>query len=154
MRDVLLELREKGKKLFLATNSHSEYTNLIMTVTLGEDWENFFDLICCHTRKPLFFHSQTHPFHPHDSSRLNLKGDAIHSHDDLEEGMKYIEGNSYMLTEFFKKVLIKDEVKVAYFGDNYITDTYASSQMPNWHGFAIIEEMVFYDSSYTEGVDP
>jgi len=59
-----------------------------------------------------------------------------------------------MLTEFFKKVLIKDEVKVAYFGDNYITDTYASSQMPNWHGFAIIEEMVFYDSSYTEGVDP
>jgi hypothetical protein len=55
MRKVLTKLREQGKFLFLATNSHVEYMELIMTTTLGEDWRTFFDLVTCFCCKPRFF---------------------------------------------------------------------------------------------------
>jgi len=55
LRESLIKLKRAGKKLFLATNSHTEYSNLIMTTTLGDDWRSFFDIICCYCRKPLFF---------------------------------------------------------------------------------------------------
>ena len=45
MRDVLQEMRDQGKFLFLATNSHYEPMELIMKTTLGSDWRNFFNLI-------------------------------------------------------------------------------------------------------------
>jgi FMN phosphatase YigB (HAD superfamily) len=44
LREILVTLRSKGKQVFLATNSHVEYTELIMTATLGSDWRDFFDL--------------------------------------------------------------------------------------------------------------
>lgn len=55
LRDSLTRLKKAGKKLFLGTNSHTEYSNLIMTATLGDDWRSFFDVVCCYCRKPLFF---------------------------------------------------------------------------------------------------
>lgn len=55
LRESLTKLKAAGKRMFLATNSHTEYSNLIMTTTLGEDWRTFFDVICCYCRKPLFF---------------------------------------------------------------------------------------------------
>ena len=39
-RQILVKLRELGKKIFIATNSHAEYTNLIMTHSIGEDWKS------------------------------------------------------------------------------------------------------------------
>lgn len=38
LRTTLKKLRDAGKKLFLGTNSHTEYSNVIMTATLGDDW--------------------------------------------------------------------------------------------------------------------
>lgn len=35
MRDVLAKLRQQGKFIFLATNSHWEYMELIMSTTIG-----------------------------------------------------------------------------------------------------------------------
>lgn len=55
LRTSLKKLRDAGKKLFLGTNSHTEYCNVIMTATLGDDWRSFFDVLCCYCRKPLFF---------------------------------------------------------------------------------------------------
>ena len=48
----------------------------------------------------------------------------------------------------------KEDVRIAYFGDNYISDVYSSNLMTNWHGFPIIEEMTHHDSDYAEGRDP
>jgi len=39
----------------LATNSHIEYADLIMTQTLGEDWRSLFDLSFVNAQKPGFF---------------------------------------------------------------------------------------------------
>jgi len=49
-----MKLRALGKKLFLGTNSHYEYSQLIMSVTLGEDWEDLFDVVVMNCRKPAF----------------------------------------------------------------------------------------------------
>jgi hypothetical protein len=38
LKEVLLKLRAKGKKLFMATNAHVEYFSLVMQETFGEDW--------------------------------------------------------------------------------------------------------------------
>lgn len=44
-KSMLIKLRDMGKKTFLATNSHAEYMNLIMTHSIGDDWKDYFDLI-------------------------------------------------------------------------------------------------------------
>lgn len=46
LRSSLEKLRANGKRLFLATNSHEEYMELIMSQTLGPDWKTLFDLSC------------------------------------------------------------------------------------------------------------
>jgi hypothetical protein len=38
---MLKKLKDMGKKVFVATNSHAEYTNVIMTASIGEDWRDF-----------------------------------------------------------------------------------------------------------------
>lgn len=75
---MLTKLRESGKKLFIATNSHTEYSNLIMSTTIGEDWLKFFDLACCYCRKPVFFTGNEAPFYAFDPSKKNLKGKMIY----------------------------------------------------------------------------
>lgn len=43
---------------------------------------------------------------------------------------------------------------MAFFGDQYITDVFASSTNPGWDGFAVVEELSQYDRSLEGGVDP
>jgi hypothetical protein len=54
-------LVSKGKKLFLATNSHQEFGELIMQTTLGDDWQSLFELSLANCLKPGFFTKQN-PF--------------------------------------------------------------------------------------------
>ena len=61
LRERLEILRSKGMHLFLGTNSHQEYMNLIMKSTLGDGWEQIFDLNVANCRKPLFFRSTDNP---------------------------------------------------------------------------------------------
>ena len=46
-----------GTKVFLLTNSHSDYTSHLMQYAFGEGWAAAFDLIVVSARKPLFFHA-------------------------------------------------------------------------------------------------
>lgn len=78
LRTSLAALRKAGKKVFLGTNSHTEYANVIMTATLGDDWRSFFDVICCACRKPLYFWDmKPAPFYVYDPKSPNLKGKPI-----------------------------------------------------------------------------
>mmetsp|Transcript_48473 Transcript_48473/g.65821 ORF Transcript_48473/g.65821 Transcript_48473/m.65821 type:complete len:81 (+) Transcript_48473:510-752(+) len=80
MREVLTDLRNSGVKLFLATNSHIEYMELIMETTLGEDWKQFFDLLCSFSCKPSLFNN-TKPFYEVDLNDPKLRGAEITSVD-------------------------------------------------------------------------
>lgn len=55
LRRSLERLKNEGKVLFLATNSHVEYMEVIMEASLGEDWKSLFDLSCANCRKPGYF---------------------------------------------------------------------------------------------------
>ena len=39
-RESLQKLKNMGKKLFVATNSHAEYSEFILTQSIGEDWRS------------------------------------------------------------------------------------------------------------------
>ncbi len=70
----------------------------------------------------------------------------------LAPGEIYTEGNSKTLTRYFQRLLNTEaEVRVAFFGDQYITDVYASSTNPGWDGFAVVEELADYDPSLEYG---
>ena len=49
-----------------------------MSVSLGEDWKDFFDLILVDNKKPLFQRSEN-PFFIMDESAKNFKGSVIDS---------------------------------------------------------------------------
>lgn len=38
LREILQKLKDQGKFVFLGTNSHFDYMELIMSTTLGKDW--------------------------------------------------------------------------------------------------------------------
>jgi len=48
-------LKAHKKRLFIVTNAHYEWTNIMMTFTLGEDWKSYFDFVCMDSNKPSFF---------------------------------------------------------------------------------------------------
>jgi 5' nucleotidase family len=86
----LQTLRDSGKKLFLATNSHTEYADMIMTITLGEDWKSFFDILCFYCKKPIFFlESKSTPFYEIDETKCDLKGKTIHKAEELKLNGEY-----------------------------------------------------------------
>lgn len=129
-----------------------------MTATLGEDWRSFFDVICCYCRKPLFFWDQKPaPFFTVDTTKRDLRGTMINDASQMKDtpGEIYTEGNAKILTHYFQRILgISGELRVAFFGDQYITDVTASSTHPGWDGIAVVEEMALFDSSYERGSDP
>lgn len=54
-KEMLIKLREMGKLTFLASNSHAEYMEFIMTHSIGEDWKDYFDFISSACSKPGYF---------------------------------------------------------------------------------------------------
>ena len=62
---MLASLRKARKFLFSSTNLHFPITDMIMKVTIGDDWKDRFDLILCDSRKPLFQRTES-PFYTAD----------------------------------------------------------------------------------------
>ena len=122
MRDVLRKLREQGKFLFLATNSHFEYMELIMSTTLGEDWRQFFDMVCANSRKPLFF-SGTQPFWKCNPSLPDFKESLVNLAEQVEGNEQtYLEGNAKLVAQVASLKTGVKEPRVCFFGDQYTSD--------------------------------
>jgi hypothetical protein len=58
------------------------------------------------------------------------KDEKIESAADLEHHVpgSFLEGNAKILTEYFQKSLGKEDVRVAYIGDHYLSDTHATHE--------------------------
>ena len=74
LKETLLALKERGVRLFLGTNSHFEYMNVIMRATLGLGWEQLFDLHLGNCRKPVFFRFTETPFFCVDEVAKDMRG--------------------------------------------------------------------------------
>ena len=82
---VLDMLRQSGKKMFLATNSLWDYTTVVMNWLIGgkvgpgerdDKWLEYFDVVFCGCRKPLFFTDRKDLFevHPRTGMLWNTEG--------------------------------------------------------------------------------
>ena len=100
MRETLSTMRERGIKLFLVGDSHFSYTDLVMTASIGKEWQSLFDIIILNSKKPLFQRSEN-PFFSFDENSKNNKGAKVTNASELSDGKIFLEGNGTILSEYF-----------------------------------------------------
>jgi len=147
MKGLLQVLRQKGKILFFASNSHFEYINIIMEHSLGKDWKDLFDFIIPNASKPGFFTQPDRLFREVDVNAEDKFGKEVEK---LELHKMYSLGNAKLLEENVRRVTGK-EGRILFFGDNYSTDALAAEKHENWDAVCIMEEMG--DIDFGDGYD-
>ena len=155
-KEMLVKLREMGKKIFLATNSHAEYTQLIMSASIGEDWMDYFDFINSKWSKPIYFKKEglTKDFYQTDFSKDDLKGKCCTSYE-LDNKHIYLGGNWSSLEIFLRFIstdMSSGELpKIVFIGDNFLTDAAYANLKDNWTGISLVEEKNHETDSENQG---
>nr|XP_028579052.1 5'-nucleotidase domain-containing protein 1 isoform X1 [Podarcis muralis] len=133
----LRRLKDSGKILLLITSSHSDYCRLLCEHTLGNDFEDLFDIIITNALKPGFF-SQPPDQRPFRTLENDEEQEALLS---LDKPGWYSQGNATHLYELLKKMTGKLEPKVVYFGDSMHSDIFSAHHYSNWETVLILEEL-------------
>lgn len=138
---TLLDLKQAGKKLFLATNSEWHYTRAMMGYAfdpwLGAGaasplhWRNLFDLVIVQAKKPAFF-EQRLPFQEvvDDETLRPLQGP-------LRSDVVYRGGNAEDVQRHFGV----DGSEILYVGDHVYADVHVSSQIRRWRTALVLREL-------------
>ena len=136
---ALHKLRSAGKKLFLLTNSHLDYTEAVMRHVLDgvlpeyPSWRNYFDAVITASGKPGFFSSGSAPFLELDAAGAPLSGEVRA----LERGRIYAGGNRSDL----ERLLGAGGDRVLYVGDHIYGDILRSKKSSQWRTCLVIEEL-------------
>ncbi|VVB08836.1 unnamed protein product [Arabis nemorensis] len=134
----LRSLKDKGKKLFLLTNSPYHFVDGGMRYLLEESfglkdsWRDLFDVVIAKANKPEFYTSE-HPFRCYDSERDTLaftKVDAFHPKKVYYHGC----------LKSFLQITKWHGPEVIYFGDHLFSDLRGPSKA-GWRTAAIIHEL-------------
>ncbi|XP_050130586.1 uncharacterized protein LOC126607154 isoform X2 [Malus sylvestris] len=131
-------LREKGKKLFLLTNSPYYFVDGGMTFMLEDSkeyrdsWRELFDVVIAKANKPDFYTSE-HPFRFYDTEKDNL---AFKKVDEFLPNKIYYHG---CLKSFLHITKWKGP-EVMYFGDHLFSDLRGPAKA-GWRTAAIIHEL-------------
>jgi HAD superfamily 5'-nucleotidase-like hydrolase len=143
VRQWLEKLKQSNKKLFLATNSRLDYTDLLTKYAFGDDWKDLFDLIIVDCKKPLFFsNSNKQIFHRFidEKNIIPITNEQIIQN--FNQNYIYTLGNSEDLHSIMSQISQKDPL-VIYFGDHIKSDIYALKRHTNWLAGVVIEELEF-----------
>jgi hypothetical protein len=102
------------------------------------------------------------PFHVIDRGVKTLKGEKVDSGNtfwSFSPGKHFLEGNGVLMTEYLQQALGKNSIKVAYIGDNYLSDIYATHELDvklqakgnsaRWESIVVMEEMVKFDKTFS-----
>ena len=73
LRQLLEKLGEKNKTVFLVTNSPFKIVNGGMCYMLGNDWQQYFDLIIIQANKPSFFTENYRVFREYSTKSNRMK---------------------------------------------------------------------------------
>ncbi|MBL4819085.1 MAG: HAD-IG family 5'-nucleotidase [Deltaproteobacteria bacterium] len=117
---MLHKLRSSGKKVFLLTNSHLNYTETVMSYLL-DNWHSYFDFIITASQKPAFF-TEKRPFkqlQPGSQHRI-FEGGNIHD---------------------FEKIAQVRGSEILYVGDHIYGDIVRSKKSTLWRTCLIVEEL-------------
>ncbi len=134
---ALHKLRSGGKKLFVLTNSHWDYTDAVMRHVLDgvlpeyPSWRNYFDIVVTAAGKPGFF-SDRRPL-----LELGPSGEQLGEARSLERGKIYEGGN---LPGFEKLAGIGGD-RVLYVGDHIYGDILRSKKSSLWRTCMVVEEL-------------
>jgi HAD superfamily 5'-nucleotidase-like hydrolase len=143
VRQWLEKLKQSNKKLFLATNSRFDYTDLLTKYAFGDDWRDLFDLIIVDCKKPSFFsNSNERSFHRFIDEKNIIPMTTEQIIKDLNQNYIYTLGNSEDLHFIMSQISNKDPL-VIYFGDHIKSDINALKRHTNWLAGVIIEELEF-----------
>jgi HAD superfamily 5'-nucleotidase-like hydrolase len=134
---ALHKLRSGGKKLFLLTNSLSDYTDAVMSFVLDgqlpeyPSWRNYFDIVITGAAKPAFF-SERRPLW-----LLGPDGAHLSEATSLERGKIYEGGD---LPTFEKLSGIGGD-RILYVGDHIYGDILRSKKSSLWRTCMVVEEL-------------
>ncbi|XP_064505788.1 5'-nucleotidase domain-containing protein 1 isoform X2 [Pseudopipra pipra] len=134
----LKQLKNAGKILLLITSSHSDYCRLLCEHVLGNDFEEYFDILITNALKPGFF-SHTPNQRPFRTLENDEEQEALLS---LDKPGWYSQGNSIQLFDLLKKMTGKLDPKVVYFGDSMHSDIFPARHYSNWETVFILEELL------------
>ncbi|MBI4819822.1 MAG: HAD-IG family 5'-nucleotidase [Deltaproteobacteria bacterium] len=136
---ALHRLRSANKKLFLLTNSHWDYTRVVMSYALDgrfpeyPSWENYFDLVIVGAQKPAFF-KESRPFFEVDRETGGLLDRPVEK---LERRRIYQGG---CLAEF-QRLRSMDGDRVLYVGDHIYGDIIRAKKDTLWRTALILDEL-------------
>lgn len=131
-------LREKGKKIFLLTNSPYYFVDggmrFMLEESLGykDSWRELFDVVIAKANKPEFYTSE-HPFRCYDSEKDTL---AFTKVDAFLPNKIYYHG----CLKSFLQITKWNGPEVIYFGDHLFSDLRGPSKA-GWRTAAIIHEL-------------
>jgi HAD superfamily 5'-nucleotidase-like hydrolase len=134
---ALHKLRSGGKKLFLLTNSLSDYTDAVMRFVLDgqlpeyPSWRNYFDVVMTGAAKPAFF-SDRRPLYLLDADGARA-GEATA----LERGRVYEGGD----LATFEKLFGISGSRILYVGDHIYGDILRSKKSSLWRTCMVVEEL-------------
>lgn len=137
---TLHKLRSSGKKLFLLTNSHWDYTQHVMTFLLDgqipeyPSWRQFFDVVCVGAGKPKFF-QEHREFHEVDTATGETR--PMSRPDKFERGKVYVGGN---IRDFEKRLGVKGD-HILYVGDHIYGDILRSKKNHMWRTGLVVQEL-------------
>jgi FMN phosphatase YigB (HAD superfamily) len=134
---TLTSLKSRGFFLFIVTNAHYEFANLVLRCSLGEKWSDYFDLIVFHSAKPSFWEQSEKPFYDVKVDSDSLAGDPLK---ELASTKLCLQGNAHHLKKHIAEKSGKDG-KILYFGDNYSSDCLHAQKSANIDGVAVMEEI-------------
>jgi len=136
---ALHRFRSSGKRLFLLTNSHWDYTEAVMRFLLDgalagyPSWRNYFDFIIVGAMKPLFF-VKRNPFKRVDEATAKPTDEPVPA---LEKGRIYQGGN---LRDFERFGHFGGE-RILYVGDHIYGDILRSKKSSLWRTTMIVPEL-------------
>lgn len=144
---TLVRLLDAGKKLFLLTNSHYSYTNVVMNYLLEDgheqfpNWKDYWQYIIVGAGKPGFFTGSQPFFEVIEESGL-LK---IHT-GDLDPSKIYYGGNA----KTFEHMTGYKGDELLYVGDHIYGDIIQSKGLFNWRTMLVVEELNLEIPKYDE----
>lgn len=134
---ALLDLKQAGKRLFLATNSEWHYTQAMMRWSFdrflpGSSWRDLFELVIVQARKPAFFDA-TGVF----EEVVDAAGTLHPVSGGLVAGKCYRGGHAQAVQDHFG---VAGEA-ILYVGDHVYADVHVSSRIRRWRTALVLREL-------------
>jgi 5'-nucleotidase len=134
---ALLDLKESGKRLVLATNSDWLYTKAMMEHAidpgLGGSWRDLFHLVVVAARKPAFFTQDSPLYEVVDEAR----GLLAPASGGLRPGPVWHGGTAAQV----EAALGLDGESILYVGDHVFSDVNVSKKLLRWRTALVVREL-------------